>query len=619
MAGREIFSVVMPVWNRAHLVARAVESVLAQTESDWELVIVDDGSADALGERLRPYLGGRVRLLRTEHSGVSAARNAGIAASSGELVAYLDSDNAWHSTFLARMRAALDEEPRAAAAYCRYQTFRRDRTGAIGPAGVAGRPFAFTDLLDEPYIDLNTFVHRRECLEHAGMHDPEIKRLADWDFILRVAGRYEPRYVADPLVDYYLRCYDDSITCREPARPAARLIRRASRIHDGPIRVRHDAIEYTWRRVPDEKRHNWARMRSRDLDTTHFRAWGYPYMLQVEPTNACNLRCPLCPTGHGSLGRPVRHLRLDEFRALVDDMERYLLFLVLWDWGEPLLNRELPAMVRYAAEREIKTVTSTNGHCFRDEPYLAELLRAGLSTLIIAVDSVSPESYDVYRREGRVGDVLAGVETVVALKRRIGSRTRVVLRTVAMKQNEREIASTREYARRAGADGFAVKTLNSVHGATSLDAELVPDDPRYQRFAYQPGTRERIPSDAPCTRVFRMANVFSNGAVAPCCYDFGGDMAVGNVLERRFTEIWASDAYRELRRRVFTERDSLPRCRECVDSYRLSDTGMFAESRQFRRQPGEGVVESVRARLLSPQVLRLARRAGRRLGVNWLG
>jgi len=611
-----VFSIVMPVWNRAHLVARAVESVLAQTEQEWELEVVDDGSDDGLAERIVPYLSDRVAYHRTPHRGVSAARNHGIFHSRNPVIAYLDSDNAWHPEYLGRMRAALAGPPAAASAYCRYRTFKRDRLGAIRPAGDAGQPFSFATLLDEPYIDLNTFVHLRECLEHAGLHDEGIKRLADWDFILRVATAYPPRYVPDVLVDYYLRCYDDSITCREEAKPAARLIRGENRMHDGPVRVRHDAIEYTWRSVPDEKRHNWARMRHKGFDTSAFSAWGYPYMLQIEPTNTCNLRCPLCPTGRGDLNRPPRHMKLSEFQGLIDDMERYLLFAILWDWGEPLLNRELSEMARYAAERDIKTVTSTNGHFFRDEAYVAELLESGLTTLIVAVDSISPESYDVYRKKGTLDQVRSGVEGIVDLKRKLGSKTRIVVRTVVMKQNERELASTREYAKSIGADHFVVKTLNPACGTTSLDSEFVPDNPRYRRLAYREGTMERIPSEEPCARVWKMSNIFSNGDVAPCCYDFSGDMKLGNINERPFTEIWTSPAYQGLRRKVYTAKNTIERCRQCVDTYQLSESGMFVESRQFRRQSGERLADAARSRLLSPQVLRVARRAARRLGLR---
>lgn len=95
-----VFSVIMPVWNQSRLVTKAVESVLAQTFGDWELVIVDDGSNDDLAGRFAPYFCDRVKLRRTPHCGVSAACNAGLHTSTEPLGACLDSDNTRRPCFL---------------------------------------------------------------------------------------------------------------------------------------------------------------------------------------------------------------------------------------------------------------------------------------------------------------------------------------------------------------------------------------------------------------------------------------------------------------------------------------------------------------------------------------
>lgn len=98
----------MPVYNRANAVAGAVESVLRQTFQDFELVIVDDGSSDALEEALRPYLSERVRLVRQSNAGGSAARNRGIDEARGAFIAFLDSDDFFLECHLANMKALLD-------------------------------------------------------------------------------------------------------------------------------------------------------------------------------------------------------------------------------------------------------------------------------------------------------------------------------------------------------------------------------------------------------------------------------------------------------------------------------------------------------------------------------
>ena len=101
----------MPVWNRAHRVGQAMESVLGQTFTDFELIIIDDGSEDGLEEAVRRFSSPRVRRVRIPHSGVAVARNAGIADSIGQFIAYLDSDNTWRPGFLQRMKEALDQDP----------------------------------------------------------------------------------------------------------------------------------------------------------------------------------------------------------------------------------------------------------------------------------------------------------------------------------------------------------------------------------------------------------------------------------------------------------------------------------------------------------------------------
>jgi len=445
-------------------------------------------------------------------------------------------------------------------------------------------------------------------LAYTGFHNESIKRLVDWEFILRIANKYKLVYIPEVLVDYYLDYCGNSITRKEDGVSACRHIKEANRVYSGRVKIIHDAITYTWKNIPDEKRHNWVRAKNEKLNTSSFTAWGYPFMLQVEPTNISNLSCPPCSTGRGDLNRPLRHLKLEEFKGLIDDMERYLLFLVLWDRWEPLMNPELPAMVRYAAERDIKAVTGTNGHFFKHEDYMAELLKSGLATLIVAIDSVSADNYEVYRQQGDLAQVVTGIEKLMELKKKVKSNTLINLRMVVMKQNEHEVDKTRHYARAIGADCFTVKTLNPSCGSTARDSELVPENPKYRRFTYKKDTLERISVDQVCMRVWTMSNIFSNGDVVPCCYDYRGDLKVGNVFERSFTEIWNSQAYRELRKRIFTQKNSIPICRECYTNFQNSEYGMFAEFTRFKSRPEENFLDKYRTCFYSPQVRAVIKR-----------
>jgi radical SAM protein with 4Fe4S-binding SPASM domain len=357
------------------------------------------------------------------------------------------------------------------------------------------------------------------------------------------------------------------------------------------IKLVHDGIQYTWDKVSAEKYQNFVLITNEDLNTRDYTASGFPFMLQVEPTSLCNLECTLCPTGRRELNRPYRHMRLNEFRSIIDDMERYLLFLVLWDWGEPLMNPELPSMIRCASERGIKTVTSTNAHFLNDESYIEELLNSGLTTLIVAVDSVSSDNYEIYRKSGDLDCVLGGLSRAVSIKKRIGSKTLINVRMVIMKQNEHEIAAIECMARDAGADVFTVKSLNPSCGIVAKDEELLPTNPQYRRYEYIPGTFERVRTEAICRRVWTMSNIFSNGDVVPCCYDFDSEMKVGNAFEKPFTQLWNSSAYSDLRKRIYNDMHSISKCNHCGVNFKLAEYGWFVKASDLRF--GSGLPVSV--------------------------
>lgn len=343
------------------------------------------------------------------------------------------------------------------------------------------------------------------------------------------------------------------------------------------IRFKFDAVEFVWRDVPDEKYDNFMKMRNIEASPDQFRVDGYPYMLQLEPTNRCNLKCPLCPAGTNQLGRPRRDMPLEEFQGLIDDMQNYLLFIVLWEWGEPFMHPKLPEMIRYAADRGIQIITSTNAHFLHDEDYLRRILTSGLATLIVAIDSLEQERYAVYRQNGSLSKAVQGLKTLVRLKKETGSRTRINLRMVIMKQNEHELPAMRRFAKRSGVDLFSVKSLNPSCGLDSKDEDLVPRNPAYRRYVYNEESFERIRLDCHCRKMTFMCSISANGEVIPCGYDFRSELNVGNIAEAPLSEIWNSSASQEMRRKLYHEKETIPKCAECSINYQLSEGGWVPE------------------------------------------
>ena len=180
--GETLVSVILPTRDRARLLHEAIESVLAQTYPHWELIIIDDGSVDDSARIATRYLhDARIRLERTGPEGASAARNLGLRLAMGELIAYLDSDNAWYPGFLDAAVAAMDAAPGCALAYGALVTSEHGEPGG----NVLLEDFDRERLLQGNYIDLNTVVHRRELFERLGGFDEGLDRLIDWELLLR--------------------------------------------------------------------------------------------------------------------------------------------------------------------------------------------------------------------------------------------------------------------------------------------------------------------------------------------------------------------------------------------------------------------------------------------------
>jgi hypothetical protein len=192
-----LVSVVLPTWNRAALVTRAIASVQAQRYARWELIVVDDGSTDDTPAVLARYADEpRIQLLRQEHGGHARARNAALAASRGEIVAYLDSDNVWDPGYLDALVAAY-ADPGVQTAYA-AQLIRDARAD---DAFVRGEPFDAIALRDGNYVDLNVFSHRRALVGRCGGFDESLDRLVDWDLVLRYTADADTAPAVVPAID----------------------------------------------------------------------------------------------------------------------------------------------------------------------------------------------------------------------------------------------------------------------------------------------------------------------------------------------------------------------------------------------------------------------------------
>jgi glycosyltransferase involved in cell wall biosynthesis len=190
------FSVVVPAYNTSATIGDALRSVLDQTVRDFQLLVVDDGSSDDTAERVARIDDPRLQLLRLEHRGAAAARNAGIAAAQGRYVAFLDSDDLWLPIFLARMGDALEANPDAGFAFTDAwvvdaETRRVRRTSVVRSRTVDDPPTdpgEFLRSLIEANFVYTSVCVRRDVLTRVGGFDETLQAGIDYELWLRVAA-----------------------------------------------------------------------------------------------------------------------------------------------------------------------------------------------------------------------------------------------------------------------------------------------------------------------------------------------------------------------------------------------------------------------------------------------
>lgn len=209
-------SVILPTYNRGHLIVRAILSVLNQSYSDFELLIVDDGSTDQTQEVIARLDDSRIRYIRhKQNQGASAARNTGIKASLGRFLAFQDSDDEWLPNKLAQQVESLTQSPpKVGVVYSRFWHIHGHRKSLI-PSQMAkwvgwlpfkGRNLAgdlYDSLLRGNFITPQATLVRKECFEKAGLFDERMPRFQDWELWLRIAKHYHFQYIDEPLVSLY--------------------------------------------------------------------------------------------------------------------------------------------------------------------------------------------------------------------------------------------------------------------------------------------------------------------------------------------------------------------------------------------------------------------------------
>ena len=297
--------------------------------------------------------------------------------------------------------------------------------------------------------------------------------------------------------------------------------------------------------------------------------WGTPMAVSIEPTTACNLRCPQCPSGLRQFTRPTGNLKASKNTQILDGLGKNLQFINYYFQGEPFINPEFLDLVKEARKRNIYVLTSTNAH-FIDKEVANNIIDSGLNEVIISIDGTTQETYEAYRIEGELSKVLDGTKNLIeAKKERKSSLPIVTLQFLVSKQNEHQIDDLKSLGEELGADRVNLKTIQIYDYESGND--LIPENEQYSRYKKLPDGTYQLKNRYrnSCWRMWSSCVVTWDGSIVPCCFDKDANHNMGNVTKENFVKIWRSDVYQNFRQQIFKDRRQIEICKNCSEGSKI--------------------------------------------------
>lgn len=268
------------------------------------------------------------------------------------------------------------------------------------------------------------------------------------------------------------------------------------------------------------------------------RVLGLPFHLVLESGNFCNLRCPLCPTPFREKKIPKGMLTYENAKTIINQFPG-LVHLNLSLWGEPLLNKDIFKIIRFAKSKDIEVLLQSNLNIL-NESSAKELINTQLDALQISLDGASQGTYEKYRVNGNFAKVIENIKLLKRIQNTEQNfKTKIIWKMVVNKFNELEVEKAQKMAKDLGAEFKIVEIYTPVH----LAKEWKPCKAVEKSSIVHSDIVDK------CYSLWQVATINFNGDVFPCCSEFSPVDAIGNVFTHSFQTIWNSQKYIELRKK----------------------------------------------------------------------
>ncbi len=258
-----------------------------------------------------------------------------------------------------------------------------------------------------------------------------------------------------------------------------------------------------------------------------------PKNIQIEISNRCNLKCPMCPRGQNKAIRNKNDISIEFFKGIISELQEHNPKIQLWNYGEPFLHKQANALIKSIPKKFSDCSISTNGH-FMTRELAKSIISSGITELIFAIDGITEETYRKYRINGSLSTVLANLRTFSELN--FDKNIKVTIQFIAFKHNLHEIPSLGNFFSSFNVDSIKVKSAMLM---TINKKEDLGTAKKYLSFQYE-GERYKIENSkvVPKGMFLSHCNVIENSFVIttdekilPCCWDYAGKHEINTIKD----------------------------------------------------------------------------------------
>jgi MoaA/NifB/PqqE/SkfB family radical SAM enzyme len=287
-----------------------------------------------------------------------------------------------------------------------------------------------------------------------------------------------------------------------------------------------------------------------------------PVHVTVEPTNACNARCPVCETGKGDMHRKTGFIDEHLFKEFVDDNASTLAVMLFYGMGEPFMHRSSYELIRYARDKGIFVETCTNGDFVDAEG----VIYSDINKVSFQLGGMDQETHQRYRVRTRLDKAIKNLEDLITAKRKYpDSNVQIEVGFIVMRHNEHQVGDFLKWAKEIGVDRA---NIIDPCARNMLEAHAyLPENKKYwyydeEAFAKGILKPKHLP-DNECVWIWNSTQVNWDGSVVPCCRDPNGKFPLGNAFESGLRRVFNGEKATEFRRNILKAQGDVSICKLC--------------------------------------------------------